>query len=241
MNPVFLTAEWRRLVILNFPIEAKHLEKYTPKGTEIDDWQGTAFVSLVGFWFMNTKVKGLAVPFHRNFEEVNLRFYVRSRGVEGWRRGVVFVREIVQRQVIASVARWIYNENFVTCPVRSAVVDSSVDEIGQVEYSWKHDGRWMSMGARFCGEPQLPPKNTHEDFIAERYWGYSAQRDGETLEYQVEHPPWKVWEASETIFGENVAGFYGFEFASTLSAGPSSAFIADGSHVIVRKGRRIAV
>jgi uncharacterized protein YqjF (DUF2071 family) len=34
-------------------------------------------VSLVGFLFQNTRLRSIPIPFHRIFEEVNLRFYVR--------------------------------------------------------------------------------------------------------------------------------------------------------------------
>ena len=239
MSSVFLTAEWRRLLMLNFPIEPKALQKLTPKGTEIDDWEGTTYLSLVAFLFLETKVKGLAIPFHRDFEEINLRFYVRSRGPEGWRRGVVFVREVVPKQAIAFLARMLYNENYVACPTRSSVIDPSGDTAGSVEYGWQHDGQWLSIGAEFSGEPSLPKKNSLEEFITEHYWGYSTQRDGETVEYQVEHPQWKVWTVSETKLDGDVVGFYGPEFASALQSPPSSAFVADGSPVTVRQGKRL--
>ncbi len=239
MPSVFLTAEWRRLVMLNFPIEPEALQKHTPKGTEIDDWEGTTYVSLVAFLFLDVKVKGLAIPFHRDFEEINLRFYVRSRGPEGWRRGVVFVREVVPKQAIAFLARMLYNENYVACPTRSSVIDPSGDTAGSVEYGWQHDGQWLSIGAEFSGKPSLPKKNSLEEFITEHYWGYSAQRDGYTVEYQVEHPQWKVWEVSETKLDGDVVGFYGPEFAAALQAPPSSTFVADGSPVTVRQGKRL--
>ncbi len=239
MSSVFLTAEWRRLMMLNYAIEPRELQEHAPRGTEIDAWDGTTYISLVAFRFLNTRVKGLALPFHRNFEEINLRFYVRCRGPEGWRRGVVFVREVVPRQAIASVARWLYNENYLACPTRSTFVAPSAGDAGRLEYGWKHDGRWLSIGARFSGEPSLPQENSREAFITEHYWGYSAQRDGGTVEYQVEHPQWKVWTATETALGGDLIGFYGSEFASALASRPSSAFVADGSAVTVREGRRI--
>jgi len=239
MDSAFLTAEWRRLVLLNFPIEPKELLKHTPPGTEIDVWDGTTYISLVAFSFLNTRVKGLAVPFHRDFEEINLRFYVRSRGPEGWRRGVVFVREVVPKRAIAFVARWLYNENYLACPTRSTITEPLEGAAGCAEYSWKHDGHWLSIGARFCGEPSLPQRDSQEEFITEHYWGYSAQRDGRTVEYEVEHPQWKVWAASDTTLCGDMSGFYGSEFASALASRPSSAFVADGSPITVRKGKRI--
>ena len=199
---------------------------------------GRRLFSLVGFSFLDTKVKGLAIPFHRNFEEINLRFYVRARGPDGWRRGVVFVREVVPRRAIALVARWLYNENYQACPTRSTIIDPVDGTDGSVEYSWKHNGEWLSIGARFSGEPSLAEKNSLEEFITEHYWGYSTQRNGGTVEYQVEHPQWKVWKATETTIRGDMIGFYGSEFASALGSGPTSAFVADGSAVTVRKGKK---
>ena len=239
MSSVFLTAEWRHLLMLNFPIEPEALQAHVPKGTELDAWEGTTYVSLVGFLFLDTKVKGWAVPFNRNFDEINLRFYVRSRGPEGWRRGVVFVREVVSKQAIAFFARMLYNENYRVYPTRSSVTDPSDDTAGSAEYGWQLDGQWLSIGAEFSGEPCLPGKNSQEEFITEHYWGYSAQRDGGTVEYQVEHPQWKVWEAIAPKMSGDIVGFYGPEFASALQSPPSSAFVADGSPVIVRNGNRM--
>ena len=107
----FLTAEWRYLAMLNYEIDPATLLPLTPKGTELDAWNGRTFVSMVGFHFRNTRVMGWAIPFHQNFEEINLRFYVRHKAENGWRRGVVFVKEIVPRATIALTARWLYSEN----------------------------------------------------------------------------------------------------------------------------------
>ena len=239
MSSIFLTADWHRLLMLNYPIDPRELRKYTPRGTELDTWQSTSYISLVAFRFLNTKVRGVAVPFHRDFEEVNLRFYVRSRGPEGWRRGVVFVREVVPRKAIASVAKWLFNENYIACPTRSSVVDPTDNGVGRVEYNSKYDGDWLSISASLSGRPSTPRANSNEEFITEHYWGYSGQRDGGTVEYQVEHPRWRVWTAFESSVDGDLSSFYGPEFATALAARPSSVFVADGSSVIVRKGQRI--
>jgi len=234
MNPVFLTAEWRDLVMLNYAVDPAILVPHVPNGTELDSWDGTTFVSLVAFSFLNTRVKGVSIPFHRNFEEINLRFYVRAKGPEGWRRGVVFVKEVVPRLAIASVARWLYNENYVACPTRSHRNDSG--GVRSLEYGWQHCGDWLSIGVKSAGEPALPDEGSEEEFITEHYWGYSAQRDGGTVEYRVEHPQWQVWEASSHIAHGDFQGFYGCELAGPLAGPPTSAFLADGSPVMVRQG-----
>ena len=236
LKGAFLTAEWHRLVMLNYPIDPAVLLPYTPRGTEIDAWQGTTFVSLVGFLFLDTRVKGVAIPLHRNFEEINLRFYVRARGPEGWRRGVVFVREVVPRPAIALMARLLYNENYLACPTRSRVEDPAADRPGIAEYAWKHDGAWLTIGAEYRGESALPAEGSEEEFITEHYWGYSSQRDGGAVEYRVEHPRWRVWPASRTKIEGDFSGFYGPDFHLALDAGPTSAFVAEGSAVTVRGG-----
>ena len=119
---VFLSAEWRNLVMLNYRVDPEILEQFVPRGTEIDSFQGHTYVSIVGFQFLRTRLLGgLTIPFHANFDEVNLRFYVRRNEGEEVRRGVVFVKEIVPRPAIAAVARLAYGEKYIHCPMRHAV------------------------------------------------------------------------------------------------------------------------
>lgn len=231
-EPSFLTAAWRHLVLLNYVVDPALLASRVPSGCELDFFGGRTFVSVVGFLFLDTRVLGVPIPFHRNFEEVNLRFYVRHRAADGaWRRGVVFVKELVPRWAIAFVARTVYGENYRALPMRHRLA------AGELAYQWKREGRWEGMAARFAGEPALMPPAAEENFIAEHYWGYARQRDGRTVEYQVEHPPWRVWRATEASFDADVAGLYGPEFVGPLAGAPSTAFIAEGSEIVVRRGR----
>src|SRR5262249_25689796 len=92
-----LTAEWRWLAMLTYAIDAECIADLVPRGTELDRFDGKTYVSLVGFRFLKTRVRGVLIPFHANFDEVNLRFYVRRQDKSGPRRGVVFVREVVPR------------------------------------------------------------------------------------------------------------------------------------------------
>jgi hypothetical protein len=114
---IFLTAEWRWLAMLNYEIDPQALASFVPAGTELDFWNGKTYVSLVGFLFQDCRVRGIAIPFHRHFEEINLRFYVRHKANDGWRRGVVFIKELVPRWTIAFIARTLYNENYFALPM----------------------------------------------------------------------------------------------------------------------------
>ncbi|MFN0058844.1 MAG: YqjF family protein [Planctomycetota bacterium] len=242
----FLTAEWRHLAMLNYEIDGALLESRAPRGTELDRWQGRTFVSVVGFQFLRTRLFGIAIPFHQNFVEINLRFYVRRRAQEGWRRGVVFIKEIVPRWAVATVARVVYNESYVTRRMRQRVdlaaqgLNPNDSIANGVEYGWREAGRWHELRVETTGELRALAAGSEEEFIAEHYWGYTAQRDGGALEYQVEHPPWRVWPASGARFDCDVARVYGRRFADCLSARPTSAFVADGSPVVVRRGRRVS-
>jgi uncharacterized protein YqjF (DUF2071 family) len=232
---VFLSAEWRSLVMLNYEVDPEILTPFLPAGLELDEWQGRTLVSMVGFRFLRTRLLGCPIPFHRDFPEVNLRFYVRRKCRGEWRRGVVFVREIVPRRAIAAVARFLYGERYVRCPMRHSIaVDAG--EHGRAEYAWFSNGRWHTLGASFSGPARPIPVGSEAEFIFEHYWGYARQRNGATVEYEVRHPRWRAWEAREVIFDCHVANQYGQTFAPTLSAAPVSAFVAEGSEVEVLWG-----
>lgn len=239
MQPKFLSAKWQYLAMLNYEIDSAALHPYVPHGTELDSWNGKTFVSIVGFLFLNTKVMGVPIPFHINFEEVNLRFYVRHRSEEGWRRGVVFIKEIVPKFAIATVARVVYNENYVALPMRHTVQPGDTPAHLRVEYGWRFNGQWNVIKVQTRGDAQPIAAGSEEEFITEHYWGYAAQRDGGCVEYQVEHPRWQVWQVSDCIFDCDVVNLYGDAFIEALTSEPSSAFVADGSEVAVRRGVRI--
>ncbi len=242
----FLTAEWRHLAMLNYPIDPAALEPFVPAGTTVDTYKGVAYVSIVGFLFLRTRVMGVPVPWHRDFEEVNLRFYVRRLAGDEWRRGVVFIREIVPKAVIAAVARTIYNEQYLALPMRHRVEwhPGSGENTGvpaTVEYRWLVDERWHHVRAASRHPARASTPGSLEEFITEHYWGYVRQRDGSTVEYEVEHPRWNVAPADPASAELNcdAARLYGECFAATLQSPPKSAFIADGSPVTVYRGTRL--
>jgi len=225
--------------MLNYEIDPAILASRVPDGCELDDWSGRTFVSVVGFQFVRTRVLGVPIPLHRNFEEVNLRFYVRRKADGMWRRGVVFIKELVPRRAIAFVARNVYGENYVSLPMRHSVATPTEQGSATVAYQWQRLGAWEGLSVAFSGSPVLCSEDSEETFITEHYWGYARQRDHATVEYQVEHPRWHVWRAGTAALECEVSSLYGPEFLEALSGSPSTAFIADGSPVTVRKGRRL--
>jgi uncharacterized protein YqjF (DUF2071 family) len=237
-EPRFLTAEWRELAMLNYEVTPSLLERYVPRGCELDAWRGRTFISVVGFQFLSTRVLGVPIPFHRNFEEVNLRFYVRRKHEAELRRGVVFIKELVPRRAIASVARRVYGENYIATPMRHEIREGAAGG-RTVSYEWRRSHHWDGVRVHVSGKPSVPDDDSQEAFITEHYWGYARRDDGRTVEYQVEHPRWRVWRASDASLTCDAASLYGPAFADALAGSPSTAFLADGSGVTVRRGRTL--
>ena len=237
-SKVFLSAKWRNLVFLNYAVEPELLRPFVPSGTALDSFGGKTYVSLVGFRFCETKLWGkVTVPFHSQFEEANLRFYVRRESDGELRRGVVFIKEIVPKSAIALTARLIYGENYVSLPMSHKI---SISEAGiDAEYSWKHKRAWSRIHARASGAGKMPVEGSLEQYITEHYWGYSRQKSGRTIEYRVTHLPWSVQHTSEAQFEGKASALYGAEFAAVLSRLPDSAQIASGSPIEVLTGSTV--
>lgn len=240
MGGIFLTAQWRNVVMLNYEVPPDILLARVPAGTELDLFRGKALVSVVGFRFEQTRVHGIAIPWHRDFDEINLRFYVRL-SADPSRRGVVFVKEIVPRHAISFVARTLYNENYHTHAMRSSVRETAAGT--EFLYALHANGREHVLRAKIYGafEHSLHGLETgsEEEFIAEHYYGYAAQRDGGTLEYRVDHPAWRVAAVREAALDFDVSTIYGDAFAAALAQAPRSALVAEGSAVSVAKPVRV--
>ena len=232
MHSPFLTARWKHLVFLNYEVDCALVQRYVPSGTELDLLDGRALVSIVAFRFLDTRLLGVPVPLHRDFDEINLRAYVR-RKVDGvWQRGVVFVRELVPRPAIAWTARLAYNEPYRAVRMRHEI---SVDGMGagRFRYEWRQAGAWHHVYATTTGVPRPIDPDDATGFITEHYLGYTPQRDGGTVQYQVSHPRWNVWQAERAEFSCDVDAVYGREWRDALTASPVSAFVCDGAPVSI--------
>lgn len=234
----FLTAEWRKLAIANYAVDPEILKPFVPPNTELDFWNDRCYVSLVGFMFLETRLKGIKVPFHVNFEEVNLRFYVRYAENDEWKRGVVFIREIVPKPALALVANTLYGENYVTRRMEHVWLEEN-DRL-TVSYSWREAGKRQLFQVKAAAVPVEIATGSKEEFITEHYWGYTARSDGKrTDEYGVEHPRWQVYPVNESLVEVDFGKVYGEQFSFLNMVNPTSVMLAEGSETLVREGRRI--
>ena len=229
----FLTAKWHDLIMANYAVEPSLLAERVPLGTKLDLHDGKCFVSLVGFMFLDTRVLDFLVPFHVNFEEVNLRFYVRRETEDEIRRGVVFIKEIVPRQAIAMVARMFYGE-----PYERWAMSNFRDE-EYVRFSWEKGGYANTISVERGESLGVPSEGTEGEFIIEHYWGYTKRGENRSDEYKVEHPKWELFAAENVNIDVDFGKTYGAEFGFLADAEPHSVLLAKGSEIAVYKGERI--
>lgn len=232
----FLTAEWRKLAIANYSIDSDYLKNYIPFGTELDIWDDKCYVSLVGFMFMNTKLLGIPIPFHTNFEEVNLRFYVKRKEGNTIKRGVVFIREFVPLLAPAILANLTYKEHYEAIPMEHKWINSTPLT---VEYNWKKLGKkhTFTLNADPAQKPLVEDSET--EFITEHYWGYTKVDANKTFEYQVTHPRWNVYDVLNYSIDVDFDLLYGKEFAFLNALSPDSVMLAEGSAITVEKKKII--
>lgn len=233
MARTFLEAEWRKLTMANYAVDPSLLKKYLPYKTEIDLWNNTCYVSLVGFMFINTRLLGIKIPFHTNFEEVNLRFYVRYLDDGQWKRGVVFIKEIVPKPALTFVANTVYKEKYETMPMRHSW--TTTEDRLVVEYAWKKKS-WNSFKVTAESKSALVQKDSGEEFITEHYWGYTQLSPTKTSEYGVEHPTWQVYSVIDSQIDVDFHDVYGNDFAFLKNEKPKSVFLAEGSPIVVKSG-----
>lgn len=234
----FLNAEWRKLVMVNYEVDPEILKPYLPYNTEIDFWNATCYISLVGFMFIDTKVLKMKVPYHVNFEEINLRFYVKYLDNSGYKRGVVFIKEIVPRPALTFVANTLYSENYETMPTLHKWVESN--DTLTVKYAWKKE-KWNLLKVVADQNAIDIKADSEEEFITEHFWGYTKVDDFMTSEYEVAHPRWQIYPVRDYEVNVDFKNVYGTDFSFLKDAKPVSVYLAEGSEIIVKQGSSLKV
>ncbi|NRT15019.1 hypothetical protein HNP99_001366 [Flavobacterium sp. 28A] len=233
----FLKANWTNLALINYEVNASLLEKYIPKGTEIELYNGKCYVSLVGFMFENVKILGFKIPFHVNFEEVNLRFYVKRFEDGKWKRGVVFIKEIVPKPALTFVANTVYKEHYQTLPMKHSVLQNA--DSNNYEYQWKTNEKWNSILIETEKTALDIAIDSEAEFITEHYFGYTKITETKTFEYEVKHPRWQQLKVINHKIDVDFNTTYGNEFDFLKNSIPTSVIFAKGSEISVENKREI--
>ncbi|MEM7103145.1 MAG: DUF2071 domain-containing protein [Bacteroidota bacterium] len=230
MRP-FLTAEWRNLILLTYSVEPSKLQPWLPDGLTLDIIDDRAFVSFVAFDFLRTRVKGLPIPFHINFPEINLRFYVKK----GEQRGVMFIKELVPKPCIALVARKLYNEPYEATPMKSFSKIEGSHLI--IEHFFEYGGRKHDLKFVADNEPFMPEADSTATFFKEHEWGYGLDHNGKLQQYRVEHPLWRIYPLRKRFhLNVDFGLLYGETWDFLGSKIPYSVLLAEGSAIKVFPG-----
>ncbi len=228
MKP-FLTAEWRNLIMMNYVVPEDVLIPYLPKGVELDHFEGKCYVSFVAFHFLQTKVKGIGFPFHRNFEEINLRFYVKYKENGTYKRGVVFISELVPKRMISWIAKLIYQEQYDYTPIISSVTETTKRSL---YFNWGRKKQYeLTVETGIKSQPIKT--GSKEEFIFEHYWGYTGLPGNRTGEYRVAHPRWNIYPVTDYRTTADFGKMYGDQFSFLNGVPADSVFVAEGSAIEV--------
>ncbi len=232
----FLTAEWRKLIMANYAVAPNILLPFLPKGVEIDLFEGNAYVSLVGFMFLKSKIFGVPMPLMGSFEEINLRFYVKRWVNNEWRRGVVFINETVPFKAVAVIANWLYKEHYTAIPTKHDwVIDNNKMKIN---YYWKKNSNWYDIKLESSAISHKMEAGSVEEFIFEHYYGYTKVDSDNTVEYNIAHPSWEIYPVKKSSINCNFGDMYGAAFAHLSNSQPNSIMLAEGSDIAVKWKRK---
>lgn len=223
-----LTCEWRKLAFINYIVPPEILKNHLPPHTELDFYNGNCYVSLVGFQFKNVKIAGVQVPFHSDFEEINLRFYVKRFDGNQWRHGVVFLKEIVDRPALSMIANVMLNENYRTLPTGQEIKEEP--GILSVRYFWQDQENKQHLQVHSESTPSAMHEHSESNFLLHRLWGYGKQDEKTTFEYNIHHPQWLTYPVKEFSISVDFLQL-GAKFSILNGATPQSVLLAEGSKV----------
>ncbi len=230
MADVFLKANWENLIMANYEVAPSILNPYLPKGVELDFYNSKAYVSLVGFMFKKTSLFGVPIPFFGSFEEINLRFYVKRTEGKKIKKGVVFINETVPYKIVALLANKLYKEHYISIPTKSSI---NISEHKHINYEWRISDKWNSISVKSDLDKYKIEPSSIEEFIFERYFGFTKLSPLITQEYRIQHPKWMTNNILNSTIDCDFASMYGTAFSSLSTQAPSSIIMAEGSQVRV--------
>jgi uncharacterized protein YqjF (DUF2071 family) len=214
----------------NYEIEPSTLAPYLPKGVELDFYNNKTYVSLVGFMFKNTRLFGLPIPFFGSFEEINLRFYVKKIENRKIKKGVVFINETVPFKIVALLANKLYKEHYISIPTKNSI---DITENKDIKFEWKINNRWNSLAVKSDTNKYKIEQGTIEEFIFERYFGFTKLSASSTQEYKIHHPKWMTHKILNSQIDCDFRSMYGDSFSMLNNQTPDSIVLAEGSQVSV--------
>lgn len=236
-----ITARWRDIAVLSWPIDDDLLVPSLPAGLELDHWNGAAYVSLVCLVMENLRVFRLPALV-RNLAEVNLRFYVRPVDARSDRKGVVFLRQLVSNHLFALTARRLFREPMLGTPVshECELADPVCGRVRRrLQYRWRNRNRYEGLRITGSGETRYAEPDSLDEFLTARYWGYNGRSSNKILAYRISRDPWRLLPVADHELDCDAGTLCGPEFADVMAGPPVSALLATGSNARIRWPTRL--
>lgn len=205
-RPWLARMRWTEILFAHWPVPAAALRRLVPPGLAIEEFDGTAWVSIVPFNTHQFGPRWLPTPpWLSTFPELNLRTYVN----DGRMRGVWFFSLDAGNPLIVEFSRRVLYLAY-------AKADMSVHLQGEwVDFrSERTDNRFppalFEARYRSIGEPFRAARGTLGEWLTERYCLYSADRAGNLYRLHVHHGPWTLHSAEAEISRNTIAEAAGF-------------------------------
>ena len=234
-------AEWREIVVINFEIDPKLLRNFIPPKTELDFFNETSFVTLMARACKNVKPYGWPIVFAKSIDQILLRFYVKRKVGDTWRRGVCLIRDYLPKRKASFFLNWMFKHSFTQVPIKrtSSNFESGLPtQLPTVEYQWTTGDYVNHIKVNARSQMRQQEQETKESFVLDHHYGYTV-KEGKTYEYYVEYSPWAMWDAQSGSFDCDTENVFGRPFVRALKQRPASVFLARGSDVIIYRPTEI--
>ena len=229
MLKLSISSEFRKVALLNYIIPQEVIEKYLPKHTKPDLYNGNCFISLVGFQVKKLKLNDVKVPLIKDFDEIDLQIYVKHFNGASWEKGVVVISRIFDQPGLAPLTNTIFQTNYISHPSKSEVKE---DQHGlEVKYSWQFDGKEQSFSVKSNNLAAPYDKGTEAAFILDRSLGFIRVTEEETLKYPVTHASWHLYTVEEYAVDVDFSRQYDPALNLLNSRIPHSVILTEGSTV----------
>ena len=215
---------WHDLLFAHWPVPPDVVAATLPGGLEVDTFPAEssgppmAWLGVVPFRMSEVRLRGLpALPGTGEFQELNLRTYVRpsgtpARGPEA-RPGVWFYSLDAASRLAVHAARLWFG-----LPYVHARMGCRVESGDRVFYSSARTGRGSGNGERAEVDVRYAPtsapfraaEGSLEAWLTDRFCLY-AERRGQLLRGEIQHDPWPLQRATATFALNRLALSSGFE------------------------------
>lgn len=171
--------EWLDLLFLHFQVDYDLIRPLVPAELQIDQHEGSCYVSLVAFKMQNIRPRYLpAFPPISDFYEINVRTYIDQNG----KKGVYFIHIEASKYLSALVAKKLSGLPY---------EESTMMRDAQGYHNLNQE-RGFSLKTIFEVTDEFKIKSSLDTWLTERYCLYLDKSDGIYC-FDIHHPEWPLF------------------------------------------------